>query len=149
MQMLKRYCRCYYLLININQRNEWIDRVNTLKQEYPLEMKNSHNILSGYGIVVLAAANCVDDEAIITTDVGQHQMWVARSLSTESTAPMVNIRRLGDDGIWVTRQAIGAALAEPNKKILCFSGDGSIMMNIQELATAAEHQLDVKMYFDK
>ncbi|TBL49807.1 acetolactate synthase large subunit, partial [Klebsiella oxytoca] len=128
--------------ININQRNEWIDRVNTLKQEYPLEMKNSHNILSGYGIV-LAAANCVDDEAIITTDVGQHQMWVAQAYPLNRPRQWLTSGGLGTMGFGLPA-AIGAALAEPNKKILCFSGDGSIMMNIQELATAAEHQLDVK-----
>ena len=130
-------------LININQRNEWIDRVNTLKQEYPLEMKNSHNILSGYGIV-LAAANCVDDEAIITTDVGQHQMWVAQAYPLNRPRQWLTSGGLGTMGFGLPA-AIGAALAEPNKKILCFSGDGSIMMNIQELATAAEHQLDVKI----
>ncbi|ATM98612.1 MULTISPECIES: acetolactate synthase large subunit [Proteus] len=130
-------------LINTNKRNEWIERVTTLKQEYPLEMKNSENILSGYGIV-LAAANCVDDDAIITTDVGQHQMWVAQAYPLNRPRQWLTSGGLGTMGFGLPA-AIGAALAEPDKKILCFSGDGSIMMNIQEFATAAEHQLDIKI----
>ncbi|WP_251122306.1 thiamine pyrophosphate-dependent enzyme, partial [Escherichia coli] len=89
-------------------------------------------------------ANCVDDEAIITTDVGQHQMWVAQAYPLNRPRQWLTSGGLGTMGFGLPA-AIGAALAEPNKKILCFSGDGSIMMNIQELATAAEHQLDVKI----
>lgn len=130
-------------LINTVPRKQWIERVDVLKQEYPLAMKNSENILSGYGIV-LAAAKCVDDQAIITTDVGQHQMWVAQAYPLNRPRQWLTSGGLGTMGFGLPA-AIGAALAEPNKKILCFSGDGSIMMNIQELATAVEHQLDIKI----
>ena len=57
---------------------------------------------------------------------------------------MADLRRAGHDGFGLPA-AIGAALANPDRKVLCFSGDGSLMMNIQEMATASENQLDVKI----
>ncbi len=108
-------------------------------------MKNSHNILSGYGIIVLAAANCVDDEAIITTDVGRHQMWVAQAYPLNRPRQWLTSGGLGTMGFWVTGSDRGRIGRAKIKRSSVFQGDGSIMMNIQELATAAEHQLDVKI----
>ena len=83
-----------------------------------------------------------DKELIITTDVGQHQMWVARGFPFSHPHQLLSSGSLGTMGFGLPC-AIGAALANPTKKIVCFSGDSSILMNVQELATLAELDLNV------
>ena len=83
-----------------------------------------------------------DKELIITTDVGQHQMWVARGFPFSHPHQLLSSGSLGTMGFGLPC-AIGAALANPTKKIICFSGDSSILMNVQELATLAELDLNV------
>ena len=82
------------------------------------------------------------EDIIVTTDVGQHQMWTAQWYPFERPRQFLTSGSLGTMGFGLPA-AIGAALANPGKRIVCVSGDGSIMMNIQELATLAELGLDV------
>lgn len=124
-------------------RGEWLQRVKDLQREFPFAMPGSDNPLMPYGLIRAAAA-CVDDSAIITTDVGQHQMWVAQAYPLNRPRQWLTSGGLGTMGFGLPA-AVGAALANPGKKVLCFTGDGSLMMNIQEMATAAENQLDVKI----
>lgn len=79
---------------------------------------------------------------IVTTDVGQHQMWAAQYYPVQEPRSFLTSGSLGTMGFGLPA-AIGAALANPGKKVVCISGDGSIMMNIQELATLAENNLNV------
>lgn len=130
-------------LVKRNSRAEWLARVNRLKQDYSLDLSEAHNPLHHYGLV-LAAARAAGDEAIITTDVGQHQMWVAQVYPLSRPRQWLTSGGLGTMGFGLPA-AIGAALANPDATVLCFSGDGSLMMNIQELATAAEHRLNIKI----
>jgi acetolactate synthase-1/2/3 large subunit len=130
-------------LIEAQPRSAWRQIVSNLQREFPFNMPNVADPLSHYGLVK-AAARCVDANAIITTDVGQHQMWVAQAYPLSRARQWLTSGGLGTMGFGLPA-AIGAALAEPQRKVLCFSGDGSLMMNIQELATAAEHDLDVKI----
>ena len=82
------------------------------------------------------------DNLIITTDVGQHQMWAAQYYPVERPRSFLTSGSLGTMGFGLPA-AIGAAIANPDKRVVCISGDGSIMMNIQELATLAELNLPV------
>ena len=122
---------------------EWCDLVAQLQQEFPSAIPNEGDPLSHYGLIN-AVASCVDDSAIITTDVGQHQMWTAQAYPLNRPRQWLTSGGLGTMGFGLPA-AVGAALANPDRKVICFSGDGSLMMNIQEMATAAENQLDVKI----
>jgi len=126
-----------------NRRPQWLQRIADLKSEYPLMMPEQDNPLSHFGLIRTVAA-CLDDEATIATDVGQHQMWVAQAYPLRRPRQWLTSGGLGTMGFGVPA-AIGAALAEPERTVVCFTGDGSILMNIQELVTAAEEGANVKI----
>lgn len=129
--------------IDAQPRNEWRGKVAELQQEFPCAIPQATDPLSHYGLINAVAA-CVNDDAIIATDVGQHQMWTAQAYPLNRPRQWLTSGGLGTMGFGLPA-AVGAALANPDRKVLCFSGDGSLMMNIQEMATAAENQLDVKI----
>ncbi|WGC24967.1 acetolactate synthase large subunit [Enterobacter ludwigii] len=126
-----------------SDRADWRQLVADLQKEFPGAIPTEGDPLSHYGLLNAVAA-CVDDSAIITTDVGQHQMWTAQAYPLNRPRQWLTSGGLGTMGFGLPA-AVGAALANPDRKVICFSGDGSLMMNIQEMATAAENQLDVKI----
>ncbi|TYL42439.1 acetolactate synthase large subunit [Dickeya sp. ws52] len=130
-------------LVERQPRTEWLEQVRTLQRDFPFNMPNIDDPLSHYGLI-RAVAEQLDDQAIITTDVGQHQMWVAQAYPLRRSRQWLTSGGFGTMGFGVPA-AIGAALAEPQRTVVCFSGDGSLMMNIQEMATAVEENLNVKI----
>ncbi|MEI7062317.1 acetolactate synthase large subunit [Dickeya chrysanthemi] len=130
-------------MVERQPRTEWLEQVRTLQRDFPFNMPNVDDPLSHYGLI-RAVADQLDDQAIITTDVGQHQMWVAQAYPLRRSRQWLTSGGFGTMGFGVPA-AIGAALAEPYRTVVCFSGDGSLMMNIQEMATAAEENLNVKI----
>ena len=124
-------------------RKRWLSHVESLKGRFPLAMPGIDNPRSPYGLIH-AVANCLDDNAIITSDVGQHQMWVAQAYPFRRSRQWLNSGGLGTMGFGFPA-AIGAALAAPDRTVVCFSGDGSLQMNIQEMATAAQENVNVKI----
>jgi acetolactate synthase-1/2/3 large subunit len=123
--------------------DDWLARVASLKAEHPLRMPGIDDPRTPYGLI-RAVANCLDDAATITTDVGQHQMWVAQAYPLRRPRQWLTSGGLGTMGFGMPA-AIGAALAEPERTVVCFTGDGSILMNVQELVTAAEENVNVKI----
>lgn len=87
-------------------------------------------------------AGLKESDIIVTTDVGQHQMWSAQYYPVEHPRQFLTSGSLGTMGFGLP-VALGAALANPEKRIVCISGDGSILMNVQEMATLAELNLNV------
>mgnify|MGYP000225738782 FL=1 len=126
-----------------NTRQPWVDRCNALKAAHPQPLPDRDDPRSHFGLI-RAIADCLDDEASIATDVGQHQMWVAQAYPLRRPRQWLTSGGLGTMGFGVPA-AIGAALAEPQRTVVCFTGDGSILMNIQELVTAAEQRVNVKI----
>jgi len=123
-------------------RNEWVDYITDLKNVavYPPESNDPLHPVR----IIRSVAALADSDAIITTDVGQHQMWVAQSYPFSKPRTLLTSGGLGTMGFGLPA-AIGASLANPSKQVICFSGDGSLLMNIQELATLADLGLNVKV----
>ena len=124
-------------------RTDWLAHVADLRQRFPMQFPGSDDPRSHYGLIK-AVADALDDEAVVATDVGQHQMWVAQAYPFRRPRQWLTSGGLGTMGFGLPT-AIGAALAEPERTVVCFSGDGSFKMNIQELATLAEEGLNVKV----
>jgi acetolactate synthase-1/2/3 large subunit len=124
-------------------RPAWRQRVTELREEFPMMMPDADDPCQPYGCV-LQTANVLDDDPIVVTDVGQHQMWVAQAFPFSFPRQWLTSGGLGTMGFGLPA-AIGAALARPDKTVVCFSGDGSLLMNIQEMATAAELGVNVKV----
>ena len=124
-------------------RGEWLARIDALKADFPLRMPGLDDPRSPYGLIRAVAAS-LTDEAIIATDVGQHQMWVAQAYPLRRPRQWLTSGGLGTMGFGLPA-AIGAAMAQPERTVVCFSGDGSLLMNIQEMATAVEENANVKV----
>ena len=134
----------------IGADESWLKKISKIKKEcHSVEcgrpknerLANPREIISK--IPELAAdAGLAPDGLIATTDVGQHQMWAAQYYPVERPRSFLTSGSLGTMGFGLPA-AIGAAIANPSKRIVCFSGDGSIMMNVQEMATLAELNLPV------
>ncbi len=130
-------------LVEEHAQTPWLERVEALRSAHPMVMPGADDPSTPYGLIRLAAS-LLDEEAIIATDVGQHQMWTAQAYPHRRPRCWLTSGGLGTMGFGLPA-AIGASLAAPGRTVVSFSGDGSIMMNLQELATAVEEQANVKV----
>ena len=136
--------------ISNSDREKWLEKIIKTKKENDSitmgrpegeKLANPREFISS--VAELAEKTGVKaQDLIVTTDVGQHQMWAAQYYPIERARSFLTSGSLGTMGFGLPA-AIGASLANPDKRVVCFSGDGSIMMNIQEMATLAELNLPV------
>jgi acetolactate synthase-1/2/3 large subunit len=124
-------------------RSSWIERVAELKAAHPMQMPGLDDPTTPYGLLA-SVARAAGRDAIVTTDVGQHQMWTAQAWPFIRPRQWLTSGGLGTMGFGFPA-AIGAALTFPENPVVCISGDGSFLMNNQEMVTAAELGANVKI----
>ena len=119
----------------------WIEQVMEWKRDYPFSYEENEHILPQHAISELY--DLTKGEAIITTGVGQHQMWAAQFYKFNHPRSLVSSLGLGSMGYGYP-SAIGAKVACPDRQVIDIDGDGSFAMNIQELATAKIEKIAAK-----
>ena len=124
------------------QHPEWKTRIDQWKKEYPLHFP-ADGILHGQAVIE-EIGRVTDHEAIVVTDVGQHQMWAAQFYKCLRPRQFITSGGLGTMGFGLPA-AIGAQFGQPDKPVFCVSGDGSIQMCIQELMVATIYKLPIKI----
>jgi len=130
--------------IRENKRTEWLSEIDKNRKKDIISPISDSDYCSPPCLIKIIGQEAPAD-AIITTDVGQHQMWVAQYYPFNRPGTFMTSGGLGTMGFGLPA-SIGAALANPDKKIICISGDGSFQMNIQELATLYELDSDIKVF---
>ena len=121
---------------------KWMEKLNSWKSEYPFKYKESEHILPQEAIEILYEES--KGEAIITTGVGQHQMWAAQFYRFNDPRTYISSLGLGTRGFGYPA-AVGAKVAFPDKEVIDIDGDGSFLMNVQELATAKIEKINAKV----
>jgi len=124
-------------------RSEWLDQIQEWKRTTPLKYDQGSDVIKPQ-FVVERLYELTKGDAIITTEVGQNQMWAAQYYHFNKPNHFITSAGLGTMGFGLPA-AIGAKAACPDKLVIDIAGDGSIQMNIQELMTAIESKIDVKI----
>jgi acetolactate synthase-1/2/3 large subunit len=127
--------------INTDRYQVWRDILNRYDTLHPLTYHDSDEVIKPQWAIE-RLGELVGEQAIITSDVGQHQMWAAQFYPFDRPNQWINSGGLGTMGYGFPA-AIGAKKAVPEKTVINITGDGSILMNVQELVTAAEHKIPV------
>lgn len=119
----------------------WIEKINKWKKEYPLTYKQmSPDVVMPQFVIEQISKICND--AIIVTEVGQHQMWAAQYFNYRQPRTFITSGGLGTMGYGFPA-AMGAKVGRPEKTVIDISGDGSFQMNSQELATVVQNEIPV------
>ncbi|MCK4906479.1 MAG: biosynthetic-type acetolactate synthase large subunit [Spirochaetes bacterium] len=140
---LKAFMEQILPAINEEGREKWNNEIRIMREANPISIPDSSEFYNPVNLIK-NLGEILDPETIITTDVGQHQMWAAQYYPFSKPRTLLTSGGFGTMGFGLPA-AIGAALECPEKMIICISGDGSILMNIQELATLADLNLNVKI----
>jgi acetolactate synthase-1/2/3 large subunit len=122
---------------------EWWSRIRGWQSDHPAREAEPAEGCVAPETALDALADQLGD-AIVTTDVGQHQMWAAARLRFDAPRRWITSGGLGTMGFGLP-SALGAQAAHPGATVVCVSGEGSFLMNVQELATAVEERLPVKI----
>ena len=125
--------------------DEWWARIRAWQKEYPLDYERSEQGQIKPQAMIEAMYKATGGDAIITSDVGQHQMWAAQYYDFAEPRRWINSGGLGTMGFGLP-SAIGAKVANPAHEVVCLAGDGSLIMNVQEFATAVAHEIPVKVF---
>lgn len=124
--------------------SEWLDQISKWKEEYPKTFERGDTGLLKPQEVLDEVNNILTGDTVITTDVGQHQMWAAQYIDFREPGTLITSGGAGTMGFGLPA-AIGAQIAEPDKKVLAILGDGGFQMTFHELMLIREHNLPVKI----
>jgi acetolactate synthase I/II/III large subunit len=123
----------------------WWSRIDGWKAKYPLGYEDSTDSEIKPQFMVQSLLEATGGEAIVTSDVGQHQMWTAQYYDFPEPRRWINSGGLGTMGFGLPA-AMGAAVGCPDQLVCCIAGDGSVQMNAQELATCAQNEIPIKVF---
>ncbi|HMH48339.1 MAG TPA: biosynthetic-type acetolactate synthase large subunit [Solirubrobacteraceae bacterium] len=123
----------------------WWSRIEGWREKYPLAYEDSVDTEIKPQYMIQALHEATGGEAIVTSDVGQHQMWAAQYYDFPEPRRWINSGGLGTMGFGLPA-AMGAAVGCPDQLVCCIAGDGSVQMNAQELATCAQEQIPIKVF---
>ena len=124
---------------------DWFDKINEWRKKNSLEFKNSTKLIKPQFAVQRLYELTKDKDVFITTEVGQHQMWAAQHYHFNEPNRWMTSGGLGTMGYGFPA-AIGVQVAHPKSLVIDIAGEASILMNIQELSTAIQHKLPVKIF---
>ena len=128
---------------SVEASQPWRDQVEAWKEQHPMSYKQTKSTIKPQ-YVIEKLCELTDDDAIIATEVGQHQMWTAQFYDFTQPRTFVTSGGLGTMGYGLPA-AVGAQAAFPGRQVIDISGDGSFQMNSQELATLVQYRLPVKI----
>nr|WP_256502632.1 biosynthetic-type acetolactate synthase large subunit [Desulfuromonas sp. KJ2020] len=129
--------------VHIDETSTWRQEIDGWKKQHPMSYKNSKSVIKPQ-FVIEKIRELTRDDAIITTEVGQHQMWTAQFFDFTQPRTFLSSGGLGTMGFGLP-SALGAQAAFPDRQVIDISGDGSFQMNSQELATLVQYRLPVKI----
>jgi acetolactate synthase-1/2/3 large subunit len=124
---------------------EWWSRIHTWQERHPLKYEDSKDSEIKPQYMVQALYEATGGDAIVTSDVGQHQMWTAQYYQFPEPRRWINSGGLGTMGFGLPA-AMGAKVGCPDETVVCIAGDGSVQMNMQELATCAQEGIAIKVF---
>lgn len=128
---------------NPKQISAWWDQINTWRKRECLKFANSDEVIKPQSVVE-KVFQITQGDAFITSDVGQHQMWAAQYYRFDKPRRWINSGGLGTMGVGLP-YAMGVQMANPGATVACITGEGSIQMCIQELATCKQYHLTPKI----
>jgi acetolactate synthase-1/2/3 large subunit len=124
---------------------EWWTRIKAWRERHPLGYEDSKDSEIKPQYMVQALYEATGGDAIVTSDVGQHQMWTAQYFDFAQPRRWINSGGLGTMGFGLPA-AMGAKVGCPDQTVVCIAGDGSVQMNMQELATCAQEGIAIKVF---
>ena len=124
---------------------EWWSRIRVWQERHPLRYEDSTDSEIKPQYMIQSLYEATGGDAIITSDVGQHQMWTAQYYHFGKPRRWINSGGLGTMGFGLPA-AMGAKVGCPDETVVCIAGDGSVQMNMQELATCAQEGIAIKVF---
>jgi len=130
-------------LLEPKWEQEWLTQIEQWKEEHPVRFVNNTGLLQPQEVLIEMYKRC-ESEAIVVADVGQNQIWAALWFDYDKPGLFLNSGGTGCMG-FAFPAAMGAKFANPDKTVFCVTGEGGFVMNQQELATVAEHNVEIKI----
>jgi acetolactate synthase-1/2/3 large subunit len=130
-------------LVEPKWEQEWLTQIEQWKEEHPVRFVNNTGLLQPQEVLIEMYKRC-ESEAIVVADVGQNQIWAALWFDYDKPGLFLNSGGTGCMG-FAFPAAMGAKFANPDKTVFCVTGEGGFVMNQQELATVAEHNVEIKI----